>query len=99
MVKRYERRFEKTKMTQSYEMYTEMCIERKIKYIEEKESELREREREREREKKKKKKKSLLRVVAIWQIGALDTKIIFSRSEAKNSTFLCFLLRKFNLFN
>ena len=82
-------------MTQSYEMYTEMCIERKIKYIEEKESELRERERERE----KKKKKSLLIVVAIWQIGALDTKIIFSRSEAKNSTFLCFLLRKFNLFN
>ena len=90
MVKRYERRFEKTKMTQRDEMYTEMCIERKIKYIEEKESELRERE---------KKKKSLLIVVAIWQIGALDTKIIFSRSEAKNSTFLCFLLRKFNLFN
>ena len=50
MVKRYERRFEKTKMTQSYEMYTEMCIERKIKYIEEKESELREREREEEEE-------------------------------------------------
>ena len=48
MVKRYERRFEKTKMTQSYEMYTEMCIERKIKYIEEKESELREREEEEE---------------------------------------------------
>ena len=53
MVKRYERRFEKTKMTQRDEMYTEMCIERKIKYIEEKESELRERERERERRRRR----------------------------------------------